>query len=142
MSLFSKINQSNKNIESGLPFGYYGKTLVIIYVILIFLTLWFASIVPDKSVKYLSIFLSFLLIITIWGIIELKPFGYYLTLLFFGLLSFNSVVIVLTGGYEYFYNNLFQGSHFIRGPFQFLFSAFNIYYFLQRKHLFINNKRD
>ena len=140
MSFFLKINQTNKNIESGLPFGYYGKTLVIIYIIVIFVSLWFSTFVPDRGLKYLSIFLSFLLIITIWGIIELKPFGYYLSLLFFGWLCFNGVVVVLTSGDEYFYNVLPQRFQFIRGFFQLLFSSFNIYYFLQRRHIFINNK--
>ena len=142
MSLFSTINQSNQQLNDKLKFGLWGKFLVIIYMISIFLTLWFASIVPDENVKYLSISLSLLLIFTIWGIIELKPFGYYLSLAFFGLISLNSVVIVLTGGYAFFYDNLFQGSHFIRGPFQFLFSAYNIYYFYKRKPMFIKNKGD
>ena len=102
-----------------------------------FIALVLASSLPDPIIKNVLITFAIIEAIMIWGIIELKPIGYYLSLLLFALIFFNSLTIIVTSsGVDFF--NRFEGSQFIRGPFQFLFSLYNLYYFYNRKHIFFD----
>ena len=82
ISLFHKINLSTSITDTGLRLGFWAKIIIFSYIIMIFITLWFSTLVPDLFVRIYFIFLAIITVFSMWGLIEMKRWGYYLISIF------------------------------------------------------------